>query len=75
MIVSSHLLWPLSWLAAALILGFMAAVSLWAFEFGNSIAGLNRDDEAELTKLRIEVAALKNERQVHCRWATPTKVC
>ena len=43
--------------------GFMAAVSLWAFEFGKIIAGLDRDDEAELTKLRIEVAALKNERE------------
>ena len=74
-IVRSHLPWPLRWLAAALMLGFSAAVGLWTFEFGKSIAGLDRDDEAELTKLRIEVAALKNEREKYCRRPTPPKVC
>ena len=33
--------WPLRWLAAALVLGLSAAVALWAFEFGKSLAGLD----------------------------------
>ena len=45
MIVRSHLPWPLRWMAAALMLGLSAALGLWAFEFGKSIAGLDRDDK------------------------------
>jgi hypothetical protein len=63
MIVRSHLPWPLRWVAVALMLGLSAAVGLWAFEFGKSIAGLDRDDKAELAQLRIDVAALKSERE------------
>ena len=63
MIVRSHLPWPLRWLAAALMLGLSAALGLWAFEFGKSIAGLDRDDKAELAQLRVDVAALKGERE------------
>ena len=63
MIVRSHLPWPLRWLAVALMLGLSAALGLWAFEFGKSIAGLDRDDKAELAQLRVDVAALKNERE------------
>lgn len=62
-IVRSHLPWPLRWLAAPSVLGFSAAVGLWAFEFGKSIAGLDRDDKVELARLRIEVLALKSERE------------
>lgn len=63
MIVRSQLPWPLRWVAAALVLGLSAAVGLWAFEFGKSIAGLDRDDKAELLQLRLDVAALKRERE------------
>ena len=63
MIVRSHLPWPLRWVAVALMFGFSAALSLWAFEFGKSIAGLDRDAKAELAQLRVEVSKLREERE------------
>src|SRR5690349_13954020 len=63
MIVRSHLPWPLRWAIAALALGFSAALALWAFEFGKDIAGLDRDSKDELTRLRVEVGALRAERE------------
>jgi len=63
MIVRSHLPWPLRWAVAALALGFSAALALWAFEFGKDIAGLDRDAKEELTRLRVEVGALRAERE------------
>jgi len=62
MIVRSHLPWPLRWIAFALMLGFSAAIGLWAFEFGKSIAGLDRNAKAELAALRDEVEKLRAER-------------
>ena len=61
MIVRSHLPWPLRWAAFALMLGFSAALALWAFEFGKEIAGLDRGDKEELTQLRAEVAEMRSE--------------
>ncbi len=43
--------------------GFSAALALWAFEFGKDIAGFDRDSKAELARLRVEVAELREERQ------------
>ncbi|HZE92355.1 MAG TPA: DUF6776 family protein [Rhizobacter sp.] len=63
MIVRSHLPWPLRWAALALVFGFSAALALWAFEFGKSIAGLDRDAKVELSQLRVEVAKLRAERE------------
>jgi len=63
MIVRSHLPWPLRWAVVALVLGFSAAIAMWAFEFGKDIAGLDRDAKAELAKLRVEVAQLQSERE------------
>ena len=63
MIVRSHLPWPLRWVVIALVFGFSAALALWAFEFGKSIAGLDRDAKEELSKLRVEVAQLRDERE------------
>jgi uncharacterized protein DUF6776 len=63
MIVRSHLPWPLRWAAVAVVLGFSAAIAMWAFEFGKDIAGLDRDAKAELAKVRIEVAQLQAERE------------
>ena len=63
MIVRSHLPWPLRWAVAALVLGFSAALALWAFEFGKDIAGLDRGAKEELARLRVEVAELRSERE------------
>ena len=59
MIVRSHLPWPLRWAVAAVVLGFSAAIALWAFEFGKDIAGLDRDAKEELTRLRAELTLLR----------------
>lgn len=61
MIVRSHLPWPLRWAAFAVMLGFSAAIALWAFEFGKDIAGLDRNAKEELVKLRAEVTQLRDE--------------
>lgn len=62
MAIRSALPWPLRWAMGAVMLGFSAAIALWTFELGVSIAGLDRDAKLELTKLREEVAALRAER-------------
>jgi hypothetical protein len=62
MIVRSRLPWPLRWALVGLGLGFSAAIALWAFEFGKSIAGLDRPAKADLEQLRIEVVQLRAER-------------
>lgn len=59
MSVRSHLPWPLRWAAVALVLGFSAALALWAFDFGKSIAGLDRRAADELQRLRAEVTELR----------------
>ena len=61
MIVRSHLPWPLRSAVAAVVLGFSAAIALWAFEFGKEIAGLDRDAKEELAQLRSEVARLREQ--------------
>jgi hypothetical protein len=62
MAIRSSLPWPVRWAMGAMMLGFSAAIALWTFELGVSIAGLDRDAKLELTKLREEVAALRLER-------------
>ncbi len=54
--------WPLRWAGAAVVLGFCGAISLWAFEFGKSIAGLDTGAKEELLRLRNDVAKLREER-------------
>lgn len=61
MTIRSHLPWPLRWAVAAVVLGFSAAIALWAFEFGKDIAGLDRDAKAELSRLRGEAVKLREE--------------
>ena len=61
MTVRGALPWPLRWVALALMLGFSAAIGLWAFEFGKSIAGLDRNAKEELLNLRAEVGKLRTE--------------
>ena len=63
MIVRSHLPWPLRWAVVALTLGFSGALALWAFEFGKDIAGLEHGATEELSRLRVEVGQLREERE------------
>ena len=63
MIVRSHLPWPLRWAVAALVFGFSAALAMWAFETGKGLAGLDSAAKEELSKLRVEVAQLREERE------------
>jgi len=63
MIVRSHLPWPLRWAVAAVVLGFSAAIALWAFEFGKDIAGLDRDAKTQAAELRAEVERLRTENE------------
>ena len=48
---------------AAVVLGFCGAISLWTFEFGKSIAGLDSQAKAELHELRSEVSKLREDRE------------
>lgn len=67
-IVRQHMSWPLRWALLALMLGFSAALALWAFEFGRDIAGIDplgrnaAAQQAELEQLRATVADLRSER-------------
>lgn len=62
MAVRSSMPWPLRWVGVAAWLGICAAISLWAFEFGKGIAGLDSGAKEELARLREEVAHLRDER-------------
>jgi hypothetical protein len=62
MAVRSAMPWPLRWAGVAIVLGFCGAISLWAFEFGKSIAGLDSGAKEELLQLRADAAKLREER-------------
>lgn len=69
MAVRSAMPWPFRWAIVAIVLGFCAAIGLWAFEFGKDIAGLDRGTKEELLQLRqqmqaqqVEMAQLRQER-------------
>lgn len=61
MSVRSALPWPLRWAVAAVVLGFCAAIGLWAFEFGKEIAGVDDGRVEYLAKLEREVSDLKQQ--------------
>ena len=61
--IRSAMPWPVRWMVLAMMLGLCGAVALWAFEFGKSIAGLDRGSRDELVQLRAEVARLRSEGQ------------
>ncbi len=44
------------------MLGFSAAVALWAFEFGKGIAGVDTDAREEISVLRQEAVTLRADR-------------
>lgn len=60
--VRSAMPWPLRWASAAIVLGFCGAISLWAFELGKDLAGLDNEDREELSRLREDVVKLRQER-------------
>ena len=62
MAVRSALPWPFRWAAAAVVLGFCAAIGLWAFEFGKAIAGLDGGVRDEFVQLRADLAKAQGER-------------
>src|SRR5574343_1411075 len=61
MAVRSHLPWPLRWAAVAIVLGFCAAIGLWAFEFGKDIAGIDGGSRQEVAQLRGQLAVLRHQ--------------
>ena len=61
MSVRSALPWPFRWAGLAIVLGFCAAIGLWAFEFGKDIAGLDGGTKEELTRARAELGGLRDE--------------
>ncbi len=61
MAVRSSLAWPLRWAMGAVVLGFCAALSLWAFQFGRNIAGLEKGSKEELARLRSDLEAVQTE--------------
>ena len=63
MIVRSRLPWPLRWAALAVMFGFSAALALWAFDFGQQFAGLDRGAKQELLNLRTELARLREDHE------------
>ena len=62
MAIRSTLPWPLRWVLVAVVLGFCAAIGMWAFDFGREIAGLDRLSKDELPRLRSEIGRLTLER-------------
>ena len=63
MAVRSAMPWPIRWFLAAVVLGFSAALGLWAFEFGKDIAGLDSNTKSDLKLLQTEVAQLRLDRE------------
>jgi len=61
MAVRSALPWPFRWAMLAIVLGFCAAIGLWAFEFGKDIAGLEKGSKDEVTRLRTELSEVQTE--------------
>jgi len=61
MAVRSALPWPFRWAVVAIVLGFCAAIGLWAFEFGKDIAGIDGDSGERIIQLRGEVNTLRQQ--------------
>ena len=63
--VRSHLPWPLRWALAAVMLGFSAALALWAFSVGRDFAGLGHALEPtreDLGSLQSQLQDARHER-------------
>lgn len=62
MAVRSALPWPFRWAMLAVMLGFCAAIALWAFEFGKVIAGVDGPTDAQTIRLGSELQKAQQER-------------
>ncbi len=62
MAIRTRMAWPVRWAMAAIMLGFCAAIGLWAFEFGKGITGLDSNAKEELAQLKDEAAKLREDR-------------
>lgn len=60
--VRSSLPWPLRWALVALMLGFSAAIAMWAYQFGKNISGVDDGADAVVTQSRLELDQLRRER-------------
>ena len=61
MAIRSAMPWPFRWAVVAIVLGFCAAIGLWAFEFGKGIAGLEKGSKEEMMRLRTELTDAREE--------------
>jgi hypothetical protein len=61
MAIRSAMPWPFRWAIFAIVLGFCAAIGLWAFEFGKDIAGLEKGSKEEMLRLRTELTDARAE--------------
>lgn len=61
MAIRSAMPWPFRWAVVAIVLGFCAAIGLWAFEFGKGIAGLEKGSKEEMMRLRTELTDARVE--------------
>jgi hypothetical protein len=62
MAIRSAMPWPFRWVLVALVLGFCAAIGLWAFELGKDLTGVDSGAKEELQRLRVEAQQLRDER-------------
>lgn len=69
MSVNSGWSWPFRCVLFAVLFGFCAAISLWAFEFGKDIAGLDKGTkedlhqaQTQLREMRADIVSLTKER-------------
>jgi hypothetical protein len=60
--VRSSLSWPLRWVGLAMMLGFCAAMCVWAYDLGKNFTGQGEHVHEELVRLRAEVARLREDR-------------
>ncbi len=60
--VRTHTPWPMRWALSALVLGFSAALALWAFEIGKELSGVETGAREEIARMREELLKLRGER-------------
>lgn len=61
--VRSHLPWPVRWAVVALVLGFSGALALWAFDFGQRLAGLEPQGRQHLRLQQEQIRVLRDQVQ------------
>lgn len=61
MAIRSAMPWPVRWAMVAIVLGFCAAIGLWAFELGKEIAGIERGMKENMSTLHQQMDSLKAE--------------